>query len=57
MLELSHPGARTQARAGTHRNRWGIVDVILAVLMLPFAIAMFVIEGMVNAVVHGFQTH
>jgi hypothetical protein len=33
-----------------HSYRWGIVDVLLGVLMLPFGIWLLVIEGMVRAV-------
>jgi hypothetical protein len=44
--------SETRARARTQRQnfRWGIVDVLLGVLMLPFGIWMLVIEGMVRAV-------
>ena len=50
MLEVARPESRTLARPQPHHVRWGIVDVILGVLMLPFGIWMFAIEGMVRAV-------
>jgi hypothetical protein len=50
MLELARPETRTHVRSHTHRFGWGIVDVILAVVMLPFAIWMWLIEAMVTAI-------
>jgi hypothetical protein len=50
MLEGARPEARTKARSYAQRFSWGIVDLILGVLMLPFAIWMFLIERMVAAV-------
>ena len=41
---------RIKARSEAHSYRWGIVDVLLGVLMLPFGIWLMVIEGMVRAV-------
>jgi hypothetical protein len=49
MLELARPELRVHA-AAPQRFTWGIVDVILAVLMLPFGMAMFSIESLVGAV-------
>jgi hypothetical protein len=54
MLELARPETRVHGST-TQRFTWGIVDVILAVLMLPFGIAVFVIECMVSAVVAAFS--
>ena len=49
MLDVrSQTRARTRSEA--HSYRWGIVDVLLGVLMLPFGIWLLVIEGMVRAV-------
>lgn len=50
MLEVARPEARTRAHARPERFTWGIVDVILALIMLPFGVWMFVIERMVRAV-------
>jgi hypothetical protein len=50
MLEIARPEVRTHVRSHPQRFVWGIVDVILAIVMLPFAIWMWMIEGMVNAV-------
>ena len=50
MLEVARPEARTRAHAHPERFTWGIVDVILALIMLPFGVWMFVIERMVRAV-------
>jgi len=41
---------QVRGRAHAHDYRWGIVDVLLGVLMLPFGIWLMVIEGMVRAV-------
>jgi hypothetical protein len=46
MLEVARPEARTHPQ----RFGWGITDLILAVLMLPFGIWMLLIERMVAAV-------
>ena len=54
MLELARPEVRAHA-SHSERLAWGIVDVILAVLMLPFALAMFTIECMVGAVAAVFS--
>jgi hypothetical protein len=50
MLDVARQKTRTKARAHPQRYSWGIVDVVLAVLMLPFGIWLMVIEGMVRAV-------
>jgi hypothetical protein len=45
---------RTQSRAtrtaAERSYRWGIVDVLLGILMLPFGLWLMVIEGMVRLV-------
>jgi hypothetical protein len=41
---------RAAARPAERSYRWGIVDALLGVLMLPFGIWLLVIEGMVRAV-------
>jgi hypothetical protein len=50
MLEVARPEVRTEARSHPNRSGWGIVDLILAVLMLPFGIWMLMIEKMVAVV-------
>jgi hypothetical protein len=50
MAEVARSEVHTKARPYPQHYRWGIVDVILAVLMLPFGIWMLVIEKMVGAV-------
>jgi hypothetical protein len=48
VLEAARPEARSRVRSHPNRLSWGIVDVILALAMLPFAIWMVVIEALVN---------
>jgi hypothetical protein len=50
MLEIARPETRAAVRAHPGRQAWGIVDVILAIVMLPFAIWMWIIDRMVAAV-------
>jgi hypothetical protein len=50
MLEIARPETRAEVRAEPRRATWGIVDVILAVVMLPFAIWMLVIDRMVAGI-------
>ena len=50
MLEIARPEARTHARSSARRVTWGIVDVILGVLMLPFGVWMWLIERLVLTV-------
>jgi hypothetical protein len=52
MLHLARPESRVGVRSHSQRSRfnWGVVDFILAVVMLPFAIWMFVIERLVKTV-------
>jgi hypothetical protein len=47
MLEIARPEVRSQVGSQPRRFTWGIVDVILGVVMLPFGIWMFVIERLV----------
>jgi hypothetical protein len=49
MLDAALPETRAIPRSQPQRFTWGIVDVILALVMLPFGIWMIMIEGMVNA--------
>jgi hypothetical protein len=50
MLELVQPEARARVRSHPRRFTWGIVDAILALLMLPFGIWMFLIDRMVAGI-------
>jgi hypothetical protein len=51
MLELARPETRSAVRAHPRSAGWGIVDAILALIMLPFAIWMWIIDRMVWAIV------
>jgi len=42
--------SRATAKPAERSYRWGIVDVLLGILMLPFGIWLLVIEGMVRLV-------
>jgi hypothetical protein len=65
MLDAARPEARARVRSHPKKLTWGIVDAILALVMLPFGLWMFVIEGLVNAAtrllsgdtVHSFAKH
>jgi hypothetical protein len=50
MLEIARPETRSAVRAHPRRFTWGVVDVILALVMLPFAVWMWIIDRMVWAV-------
>jgi hypothetical protein len=50
MLDLARPETRLHVRSHPGRLGWGIVDVVLGVVMLPFGIWMFAIERFVGAV-------
>ena len=50
MLEIARPETKVAARSQPQRFPWGIVDVILAIVMLPFGIWMWLIERMVLAI-------
>ncbi|HEV7662995.1 MAG TPA: hypothetical protein VGQ62_05625 [Chloroflexota bacterium] len=50
MLEVARPETRARARPHATRFTWGVVDVILGVLMLPFGIWMFLIEKVVAGI-------
>ena len=53
----THAGAaqRVQAQAGT--PGWGIVDVILALIMLPFGVWMLLIDRMVAGIAWIIDIH
>jgi hypothetical protein len=44
MLELARPETRADVRAHPRRAGWGIVDALLALVMLPFAVGMWIID-------------
>jgi cell division protein FtsB len=50
MLEIARPEIRSEVRAHPQRYNWGIVDVILAVILLPFAVWVWLIDRMVWAI-------
>jgi hypothetical protein len=52
MLEIARPEVRGDVRAEPRRYGWGIVDVILALVMLPFAVWVWIIDRMVWAIAH-----
>ncbi|MDQ6672589.1 MAG: hypothetical protein M3069_17915 [Chloroflexota bacterium] len=54
MLEIARSEVRARSSHSDH-IAWGIVDVILAVLMLPFGLAMLLIERIVWAVTAAFS--
>ena len=47
MLEAVRPETRAAVRSNSERFAWGIVDVILGVVMLPFGIWIWIIDRMV----------
>jgi hypothetical protein len=47
MLEIARPEIRADVRAHPRQYSWGIVDAILALIMLPFAAWMWIIDRMV----------
>lgn len=50
MLDLARPETRAHVRSHPERLTWGIVDAILAIVMLPFGIWVWLIERMVRSV-------
>ena len=50
MLEAARPEARPAVRSHQQRYSWGIVDVILAAIMVPFGIWVFVIDRIVAGI-------
>jgi len=49
MIDVVRPEARPLVRSHPGKLGWGIVDAILALVLLPIGAAMLVIEGLVNA--------
>ena len=54
MIEYARPQVRARS-AHSERFNWGLVDIILAVLMLPFGLAALLIERLVWAVTAAFN--
>jgi hypothetical protein len=50
MLEIARPETRTAVHSQPQRVAWGIVDAILTLTMLPFAIWVGIVDGMVWAI-------
>jgi hypothetical protein len=50
MLDVAQPKTRARAKSQARTDSWGIVDGILALVMLPFGIWMLVIEGLVDLI-------
>ena len=50
MLEIARPEVRAQTRAQPSTHRWGIVDVILALVLLPFAVWFLLIDRTVAVI-------
>jgi hypothetical protein len=48
MLDAARSEVRVRVGSQPANLTWGIVDVILAVVMLPFGLWMLVIEALVN---------
>jgi hypothetical protein len=55
MLELARPETRSAARTHPQKFTWGIVDVILALVMLPFGLWMILIETIVRGAAYVFD--
>jgi hypothetical protein len=49
VLDIARPESRAYVQSHPQRLSWGIVDVLLAALMLPFGIGMYVIERVATA--------
>ena len=47
MLDFARPETRAAVRSHPRQYSWGIVDAILALIMLPFAVWMWLIDRMV----------
>jgi hypothetical protein len=50
MLEIARPETRSAVRAEPRRYTWGIVDAILALVLLPFAVWVWLVDRMVWAI-------
>ena len=50
MLEVVRPETRAAVRARPNRATWGIVDVILALVLLPFGVWFLLIDRTVAVI-------
>jgi hypothetical protein len=50
VLELARPEARARARSHSRRFTWGIVDAILALILMPFGVWVLAIDRLVAGV-------
>jgi hypothetical protein len=50
MLEIARPETSTQVRSRPNAYHWGIVDVILALILLPFGIWFLLIDRTVAVI-------
>jgi hypothetical protein len=50
MLQIARPETRSTVRAHPRQFAWGPVDVILAIVLLPFAVWVWLIDRMVWAI-------
>jgi hypothetical protein len=50
MLELVRPETRTRVRARPDHAGWGVVDVILALILLPFGVWFLIIDRTVAVI-------
>ena len=50
MLEIARPEVRARAQARPSSYHWGIVDVILALVLLPFAVWFLLIDRTVAVI-------
>jgi hypothetical protein len=55
VLEVAQPEVRARARSHPRRFTWGIVDVILAVVLLPFGVWVLLIDRLVAGVAWVFS--
>jgi hypothetical protein len=50
MLEIARPEVRAHARSKPSDYHWGVVDVILALILLPFAVWFLLIDRTVAVI-------
>jgi hypothetical protein len=55
VLEVARPEARVRTRSHPRRLTWGIVDVILAVVLMPFGVWVLAIDRLVAGVAWVFN--
>ena len=50
MLEIARPEVRARVRSQPASYRWGVVDIILALVLLPFAVWFLLIDRTVAVI-------